>query len=119
MGRVGMDQRADVGAHAQDLGMDEDLDVDRHVAGHFLALQVDGDEIVGGDLLQADIVRLHEEARIVAGQARGDVAENEVALILAGENAPGVDQRFLERVDRCHLVHSISRAGAPPETDCL
>ncbi len=116
IGRVGVDHGADIGPHAQDFGMDEDLDMARAFARDLFTLQVDGNEVLRGDFLKAKIMRLHEKMRIVAGQARGDMAENQVALTFARENAPGADQGVLEPVNGRHFILSCCREMIPGGT---
>jgi hypothetical protein len=76
-------------------------------AGHLLALDIDGDDVLGRHLLEPHAAGLHQDAVRVLGRAYGDVPHAIVALPLAFEDAAGVSQLFAER-DVVHddLVHT-------------
>ena len=63
-----------VGADTNDLGVDVDLVMTLVGAGHLLALDVDGDDVVGGHLLEAHAARLHQDAVRILGRAQRHVA---------------------------------------------
>src|SRR6516162_8600316 len=58
---MGVDDGGNVGSHPQDFGVDEDLAVARHGAADPLALAIDGDDVVGRHLLEADAGGLHQK----------------------------------------------------------
>src|SRR5215470_16878500 len=78
--------------------MDEHLVVARHAAADLLAVEIDGDDVVDGHLVEPDGGRLHQEAARVIGQPHGHVTGDEVALVLAGEDAARIGELSPERL---------------------
>ena len=62
MYRMAVDHASHIAARAQYFGVDIDFVVARHRAVDFVTLDVDGDDVVGPHLLDADAGRLHQEA---------------------------------------------------------
>ena len=82
--------------------MNEYLVMARHRAADLLAVEIDSDDIVGRHLLETDGGWLHQEAMRIVRKPHGDVPGDEVALVLAGQDATGIDELSGER-----LVHAI------------
>src|SRR5262249_61852067 len=58
---MGVDDGGNIGSRPQDFGMDEDLVMARHSSADPLALAIDGDDVVGRHLLEADAGGLHQK----------------------------------------------------------
>ncbi len=72
---VHMDDAVEVGAGFEDAAVEivaGGRELDAVVAQHF-AVEIDGDEIGGGDLIPAEPERVHQEAVGMIGQPGGDV----------------------------------------------
>src|SRR6185503_5708688 len=96
VGRVRMNHAVDVGPRFHDFGVDKDLGVTLVLAFQFLAAaDIDHDDMLRADFLEAEAMRLHEDA-ILAGYARRNVAETIVPLALVREDVAGVRQVFLQ-----------------------
>src|SRR6476619_5606889 len=93
------------------------MDVDRAVAargaGHHLAFEVDSQDVLGGDLVEADAVALHEEQRRIVRQPHRDVATREVVLAFVDQHLAGPDHFFLDFGVR-HLSHCSYQAFPLP-----
>ncbi len=98
MDRMGVDDTLHIGPRAQHLGMDEYLVVPRHGAVDLLALDIDGDDVVGPHFLDADAGGLHQEAPGIFGQPHRNVSGDIVAVALHGEHAPGVGERLAQSI---------------------
>src|SRR5207247_3458723 len=105
---VRVDDAGDVGAGAHQLGVDRILDVPAPRALEHLALPGDEKHLLRPDLLEAVRRSLHPDAATVR-VARGDVAPDEVALILEAEDAAAECNLLAELV--AHEA-SIRRAGS-------
>src|SRR5262249_62055741 len=93
--------------------MDVDLAVPARLAGHHVAVETYGQDVVHRDLVEADAVRLHEEQRRVVGQPHRDVAAGEVVLPLPDEHLAGPDDLLLQLVMR-HLAKTSPRLASSP-----
>src|SRR6185437_14627721 len=92
------------GPHLEDLGMDVDFAVAPGGAGDDLAVEVDGEDVVDRDLVEADAVRPHEEERGIVRQPAGDVPAGEIVLSFPDEDLPRPNHPFLDlRMRRCHV----------------
>src|SRR6185295_9862620 len=79
-----------------DFRMDEDFRVALVFAFHFLAApDIDHDDMLRADLLEAEAVRLHENA-ILPGYAHRNMAEDIVPMALVREDVAGVRQVFFQ-----------------------
>jgi hypothetical protein len=84
--RVGVDDRADVGAGGEHPGVQRPLGVSGPAALEDLAAIVDEDHVVGPDLAQADPAALDPQA--AAGRiTRAEVAPQVVRVTVTGEDA--------------------------------
>src|SRR5262249_62209288 len=111
---VGVNDALDVRARAQHLRMDEHLVVARHAAADLLAVEIDGDDVVERHLVEADGGGLHQEAPGVIRQPRRYVTGDEVALVLAGEDAPCIGELSPERLGHGFLL-STAQPFVPAE----
>src|SRR5215468_4628070 len=80
--------------------MDVDLAVATRRAGHHLAIEPDGQDVVRRDLVESDRMRLHVEARRIVRQPHRDMTAGEIVLPFADQHLAGPDQRLLEFVMR-------------------
>ena len=83
-------------------GMDEDLAMARHGAADPLALAIDGDDVVGRHLLEADAGGLHQKTPVAIGQTQCHVPCDIIALVFADEHAARLDEFFAQSIG--HVV---------------
>src|ERR1700740_2219780 len=76
--------------------MDVDLAVPARRTGDDLALEIDGQDVDHGDLVEAHAVRLHEKQFWLAGHPHRDVAASEIVVALGDQNLAGHDQLLLD-----------------------
>jgi hypothetical protein len=88
--------------------MDIDLVVARHRAVDFLALDIDGDDVVGPHFLDADAGRLHQEAPGISGKPHRNVSGDIIAVAFYRQHAPRVAEFFPQLIG-----HRI-----PPDAPC-
>src|SRR5215471_16462854 len=93
--------------------MDEDFVVPAGAAGDFVAVNVDGDDVVVGHFLETDAGRLHEKPVGPIGKPQGDMAGDIVALPFMRQYAARVGEQPSQR---SHVVRSFSAAPAPSVT---
>ncbi len=98
MRRVSVNDTLDLRACPQHFRMDEDLVVARHGAADLLAFEIDRNDVVERHLVEPDGSGLHQEAAGVVRQPHRHMAGDEIALVLAGENAACIGQLSLERL---------------------
>src|SRR5437899_13080703 len=98
MRRMGVNDALDLRACAQHFGMDEHLVVARHGAADLLTVEIDCDDVVDRHLVEPDGGGLHQKAARVLRQPYRHMAGNEIALILAGENAARIGELSPERL---------------------
>src|SRR5262245_39024510 len=98
MRRVRVNDALNLRACAQHFGMNEHLVVARHGAADLLAIEIDRDDVVDRHLVEPDGGGLHQKTAGLVRQPHGHVAGNEIALILAGENATRIGELSSERL---------------------
>ena len=96
IGRMRVDNAVDVGARLENLGMDVDLAVAARGAGDDIAFEIDGEDVLHGDLVETQAVRLHEEQFWIAGHAHRNVAAGEIVLTLGDQHFAGYDKLLLD-----------------------
>ena len=93
--RVPVDDGADVGADGVDARVQDRLEVEQGVR------VVDGDDVVGFDLVERDSLALDPDRAV--RRAGADVAERQVGVALGREDAAGPRDLLLQRLgDRHH-----------------
>src|SRR5262245_36016887 len=95
---MGVHDRGNIGSRPQNFGMDEDLAMARQGAADPLALAIDGDDVVGRHLLEADAGGLHQEAPVAIGQTQCHVPCDIIALVFAHEHAARLDEFFAQSI---------------------
>src|ERR1700691_31113 len=78
--------------------MDEDLAVAPRRPGRNLAVEIDGEDVLEGDFVKPDTMRLHEEQRGIVGQPHGNMPARKVVLPLRNQYLAGDDQLRLDFV---------------------
>src|SRR5262249_61902606 len=91
---MGVDDGGNIGSRPQDFGMDEDLVMARHSSADPLAVAIDGDDVVGRHLLEADAGGLHQKAAVVSRWRNCCVHCELITLVLAFEDADRLDECF-------------------------
>jgi hypothetical protein len=97
---MGVQHAVDVWARLEDLRVDEDLAVPARRAGHDLAVEVDGEEVVDRDLVEAEAVRLHQKIVGLVGKPKRNVPAREIVLALIDQHFSRPDQLVLDVVVR-------------------
>ena len=104
--RMGVDDGDNVGSRPQDFGMDEYFAMARHASADSLVLAIDGDDVVGRHLLEADARRLHQKAPVAVRQTHCHVPCDIIALILADEHTARLDKFFTQSIG--HVANALS-----------
>ncbi len=76
--------------------MDVDLAVAARLAGDDVALEIDGQDVLHGDLVEPHAVRLHEEQLRIVGQPHRNMAAGEIVVPLGDQHLAGHDHLLLE-----------------------
>ena len=108
-----VDHAIHVGTRPQDFRMDVDLAVPARRTGDDLALEIDGQDVDHGDLVEAHAVRLHEKQFWLAGHPHRDVAASEIVVALGDH--PGQGEQGGHGTDCDRPAH---RAGTPAGDAC-
>ena len=89
-----MDHAIHIRPRLHDFGMNENLGVALVLAfDFFAALDIDDDDVLRANLLEAKAVRLHENP-VLPGDAHRNVAENIIPMAFVRENVAGVSEFF-------------------------
>src|SRR6185437_9116519 len=93
-----MDDAIHVAACLEDFAMNKDLAVARRCPRQHLAVEIDGENGLRRNFIEADAVRLHEKLRRLVLQPNRDMTAGEVALPFGGKNLAGEDQSLAQFV---------------------
>ena len=91
-----MDHAVEVGPRLENLGVNIDFAVTARRAGHHLALKVDGQDVLQGDLVEPHAVWLHEEQLRIVGKPHGNMAAGEIVVPLGHQHLAGHDHLLLD-----------------------
>src|ERR1700675_2289870 len=91
-----VDNAVDIGARLENLGMDVDLAVAARGARDDIAFEIDRQDVLHGDLVETEAVRLHEEQFWIAGHPHRNVAAGEIVLTLGDQHFAGYDELLLD-----------------------
>ncbi len=113
IGRMRMQNAVDVDALLEYFGMDVDLAVPARRARDHITVEVDRQDVLGRDLVEADAVRLHEEEVWLVREPERDVAAGKVVLPFADQDFAGPDELLFDLVvGHVGISGAVGGAGA-------